>query len=185
MRLGHLIDNMLDFARIANGRFELDLETLDLCDLARQVVARFQGQASSSGTAVMMEPCPPVVGRFDRLKLEQVLGNLLSNAIKYGAGRPVVVRVRPEGEWAVLEVQDGGAGIAPEDQVRIFERFERASDGHKRASLGLGLYIVRSMVEAHGGSVQVRSQPGQGSTFTVMIPWEPPPGEAASGGHRS
>jgi signal transduction histidine kinase len=175
MRLGHLIDNMLDFARITNGRFELDLETIDLCDLACQVVARFQGQASSSGTPVMTEPCPPVVGRFDRLKLEQVLGNLLlSNAIKYGAGRPVVVRVRPEGEWVVLEVQDGGAGIAPEDQVRIFERFERASRGHKRASLGLGLYIVRSMVEAHGGSVQVRSQPGQGSTFTVMIPWNRP-----------
>ena len=182
MRLGHLIDNMLDFARIANGRFELDLEPLDLCDLARQVVARFQGQASSSGTAVMTEPCPPVVGRFDRLKLEQVLGNLLSNAIKYGAGRPVVVRVRPEGDWAVLEVQDGGAGIAPEDQVRIFERFERASRGHKRASLGLGLYIVRSMVEAHGGSVQVRSQPGQGSTFTVMIPWNRPRREADSPG---
>jgi signal transduction histidine kinase len=178
MRLGRLIDNMLDFARIANGRFELDLEALDLCDLAHQVVARFQGQSSSIGTALVAEPCRPVVGRFDRLKLEQVLGNLLSNAIKYGTGRPVAVRVRPEEEWAVIEVQDGGAGIAPEDQARIFERFERASTGHKRASLGLGLYIVRSMVEAHGGSVHVRSQPGQGSTFTVKIPWKNPPREA-------
>lgn len=182
MRLGRLIDNMLDFARIANGRFELDLEPLDLCDLAHQVVGRFQGQATSSGTSVFAEPCPPVVGRFDRLKLEQVLANLLSNAIKYGAGRPVSVRVRSEGEWAVVEVQDAGAGIAPEDQARIFERFQRASKGHKRASLGLGLYIVRSMVEAHGGSVQVRSQPGHGSTFTVRIPWRAGPREAASAG---
>ncbi len=103
-----------------------------------------------------------------------MLANLLSNAIKYGAGEPVAVRVRGEGEWAVVEVQDGGAGIAPEDQERIFGRFERASNGHKRASLGLGLYIVRSLVAAHGGSVGVRSQPGRGTTFTVMIPWERP-----------
>jgi signal transduction histidine kinase len=174
-RLGHLIDNMLDIARIVNGRFELDLETLDLCDLAHQVVARFQGQASTNGTTLIAEPCPAIVGRFDRLRVEQVLGNLLSNAIKYGAGKPVVVRVRGDGRWAVIEVEDAGAGIAPEDQLRIFERFERASSGHKRASLGLGLYIVRSLVEAHGGSVGLRSQPGRGSTFTVRIPWEPPP----------
>lgn len=80
----------------------------------------------------------------------------------------------------MLEVQDAGAGIAPEDQARIFERFERASTGHKRASLGLGLYIVRSLVEAHGGSVHLHSQPGQGSTFTVIIPWQDPQGEAAT-----
>lgn len=182
MRLGRLIDNMLDFARIANGRFDLDLETLDLCDVVHQVVGRLQGQAGSGGTSLRAEPCTPVVGRFDRLKIEQVLANLISNAIKYGAGKPVTVRVRTEGEWAVVEVQDSGAGIAAEDQARIFERFERASQGHKRASLGLGLYIVRSMVEAHGGSVRVHSRPGDGSTFTVMIPWKAPYREPAPPG---
>jgi signal transduction histidine kinase len=184
-RLGRLIDNMLDVARIVNGRIDLDMETLDLCELAHQIVARFQGQATSSGAVLSAEPCRPVVGRFDRLKLEQVIGNLLSNAIKYGAGKPIVVRVRGEERWALLEVQDHGAGIAPEDQDRIFGRFQRASDGHKRASLGLGLYIVRSLVDAHGGSVRLRSHPGQGSTFTVLIPWEQPPCEVAPGGHRS
>ena len=169
-RLGRLIDNMLDVARIVNGRVDLDIETLDLCELAHQVVARFLGQASSSGTALSAESCRPVVGRFDRLKLEQVIGNLLSNAIKYGAGKPIIVRVRGEEDWAVVEVQDHGAGIAPEDQERIFGRFERASTGHKQASLGLGLYIVRSLVDAHGGSVRLRSQPGRGSTFTVADP---------------
>ena len=173
-RLGRLIDNMLDFARITSGRFDLDLETLNLCDLTHQVVARFQGQASSNGTALRAEPCHPIVGRFDRMKLEQILGNLLSNAIKYGAGQPVVARVRVELGWAIIEVEDAGAGIPPEDQERIFERFERASTGHKRASLGLGLYIVRSLAEAHGGSVRLRSQAGLGSTFAVMIPWEHP-----------
>jgi signal transduction histidine kinase len=169
-RLGRLIDNLLDVARIDRGSIDLDPETLELCELAHQVVARFLAQASSAGTALTAECCAPVVGRFDRMKLEQVIGNLLSNAIKYGGGHPIVVRVRGEDELAVVEVQDGGAGIAPEDQERIFGRFERASRGHKRASLGLGLYIVRSLVEAHGGSVRLRSEPGRGTTFTVMIP---------------
>ena len=103
-----------------------------------------------------------------------MLANLLSNAIKYGAGKPVAVRVRGDGEWAVLEVQDGGAGHRAGGPGADLRRFERASNGHKRASLGLGLYIVRSLVAAHGGSVGVRSQPGRGTTFTVMIPWERP-----------
>jgi signal transduction histidine kinase len=179
-RLGRLIDNMLDFARISSGRFELDLETLNLGELAHQVVARFQNQARSSGTLLWAESSLPIVGRFDRLKIEQVLGNLLSNAIKYGAGRPVVVRVRAEREWAVIDVEDGGTGIALEDQERIFNRFERASAGHKRASLGLGLYIVRSLVEAHGGTIRLHSQAGRGSTFSVMIPWVQPPNGVAS-----
>ena len=84
------------------------------------------------------------------------------------------VRVRPDGDTAVIEVEDGGVGIAPENQGRIFERFERASDGHKRASLGLGLYIVRSMVEAHGGTLQLVSQPGEGTTVTVRLPLADP-----------
>jgi len=169
-QLGRLIDNMFDFARINSGRFDLDLETLDLGDLAQQVVARFQGQASSSGTPLRMVSGHPIVGRFDRLKLEQIIGNLLSNAIKYGAGRPVVVCVRGERDRAVIEVEDAGPGIAPEDHERIFRAFERASADHKRASLGLGLYIVRSMVEAHGGTIRLHSQSGRGSTFSVMIP---------------
>jgi signal transduction histidine kinase len=169
-RLARLIDNMLDVARIAHGRINLDPEILDLNELAQQVVTRFAGQAGSSGTIVTAEPGRPVIGAFDRLKLEQVIGNLLSNAIKYGAGKPIRVRVRGESDRAVVEVEDQGAGIAPEDQERVFGRFERASNGHRQASLGLGLYIVRSMVAAHGGTIELRSEPGRGSTFIVTIP---------------
>lgn len=170
VRLGRLIENMLDFARIHSGRFTLDLEPMDLRDLVDQVVARFQGQAATSGTILSAEPGPEVRGRFDRLKIEQVLGNLLSNAIKYGEGHPVSVRLRASADSAEIEIEDSGPGIAAEDRARIFDRFERASTGHKRASLGLGLYIVRTMVEAHGGSVGVVSEPGLGSTFVVRIP---------------
>lgn len=169
-RLARLIDNMLDVARIAHGRIELEIEPLDLSELAQQVVTRFADQAGSNGTMLTAEPSPPLVGRFDRLKIEQVIANLLSNAIKYGDGKPIRVRVRGEADRAVVEVEDQGAGIAPEDRERIFDRFQRASSGHRQASLGLGLYIVRSLVEAHGGAIAVRSEPGRGSTFVVTIP---------------
>jgi signal transduction histidine kinase len=181
-RLTRLIDNLLDVSRIVNGRLHLDLEAFDLCELARDMVGRVQEIARQVGSSVAVECGEPVVGSFDRLKLEQVAANLLTNAIKYGAGRPVVVRVRAEGDAAVLEVEDRGVGITPEDQQRIFHRFERVSDRHKRASLGLGLYIVRSLVQAHGGSIQVQSEPGQGATFTVRLPRTHPTGEEAAQG---
>ena len=189
-RLARLVENLLDVARIVNHRVRLDAEAVDLCALARETIARFQARADEAGTPLAIETCDPLIGYFDRLKLEQVLGNLLANALKYGAAQPVAVRVRGEGETAFLEVEDRGVGIAPEDQERIFHRFERASQGYRKESLGLGLYIVRSLVEAHGGTVRLRSTLGQGSTFTVELPRlrlspaERPHGgqEAAAGG---
>lgn len=169
-RLSRLVENLLDVSRIQNRRLQLEAEAIDLGELAREAAGRFQEKARSVGSTLAVEGPGPVIGYFDRMKLDQVLSNLLSNALKYGAGKPVVVRVREEGEFATLEVEDHGVGIAPEDQARVFGRFERASNGHRRESLGLGLYIVRSLVEAHGGTVAVRSAPGQGATFTVTLP---------------
>ncbi|WP_165075231.1 sensor histidine kinase [Paludisphaera rhizosphaerae] len=169
-RLSRLVDNLLDVSRIMNRRLQLDLETLDLADLVREAVGRFQERAESASTPIAAEVAGPIIGYFDRLKLEQVFGNLLANALKYGGGRPVTVRARAHGETAVVEVEDQGVGISLADQARIFERFERASEGHRKESLGLGLYIVRSLVEAHGGTVGVRSVPGKGATFTVTLP---------------
>jgi signal transduction histidine kinase len=102
--------------------------------------------------------------------VDQVLQNLLSNALKYGAGQPIRLAVRAEGGRAHLEVQDRGIGIAPADQARIFERFERAVSGRNYSGLGLGRWIVGRIVEAHGGTVRLASAPGAGSTFTVELP---------------
>jgi two-component system, LuxR family, sensor kinase FixL len=114
------------------------------------------------------------VGHWDRSRLEQVLLNLLTNAMKYGEGRPVRGRVEQDDGLVRLEVQDEGIGISSEDQERIFERFERATPArHHYEGLGLGLYLTRQIVLAHGGSIRVRSAPGQGSTFTVELPREP------------
>lgn len=169
-RLAGMIENLLDVARIHNDRVQPDLEALDLCELAHDVVARFQESARESGTSLAVEPCPPTIGYFDRMLLEHVVGNLVSNALKYGAGRPVVVRLGGDDETAVLEVEDHGTGIAEADLGRVFERFERAASGHREKSLGLGLYIVRNLVESHGGTIGVRSTLGVGSTFTVRLP---------------
>ncbi len=169
-RLGRLIGNLLDASRIANQRLQLEVEPLDLGELAREMAQRFQPKARSLGITLQVEKCQPLLGYFDRLRMEQIFGNLLSNALKYGAGKPVAVRVSVEDDRAVVEVEDRGSGIAPEDQERIFERYERLAENHKKESLGLGLYITRALVEAHGGVIRVRSELGQGATFRVTLP---------------
>lgn len=169
-RLARIIENLLDVSRIRSGQLQLDADAIDLAELVREAANRFQQPARSVGSTLTAEADHQVIGYFDRMKLDQVLSNLLTNALKYGAGKPVVVRAREAGEFAVLEVADGGPGIPAADQGRIFARFERASADHKKQSLGLGLYIVRSIAEAHGGTVGVRSEPGRGATFVVTLP---------------
>ncbi|MDY7226383.1 sensor histidine kinase [Hyalangium rubrum] len=169
-KLTDLVDNLLDVSRITAGRLRLELEELDLASVAAELLSRFAPSAAQLGCALELHAPEPVFGRWDRLRVEQVVTNLLSNAIKYGAGRPVVVRVEEDGERARLTVRDQGIGIAEEDLGRIFERFERAVSDRHYGGLGLGLYITRQIVEAFGGTVRVSSQPGQGSTFTLELP---------------
>jgi signal transduction histidine kinase len=111
-----------------------------------------------------------VVGRWDRLRVEQVVMNLLGNAIKYGEGKPIHVEVLALGDAARLTVKDCGPGIPAEAQERIFERFERVAPVRHFGGLGLGLWLVRRSVEAHGGHVSVLSSPDEGSEFTVTLP---------------
>ncbi len=115
-----------------------------------------------------------MVGRWDRLRLERVLTNLLSNAFKYGQGQPIEVRVERTDGQARLVVRDHGQGIPLEEQRSIFERFKKASSSQgKKEGFGLGLYIVRQLVEAHGGTIPWRARPGDGATFTVELPMVP------------
>jgi PAS domain S-box-containing protein len=174
-KLTDLVDNLLDVSRITAGRMKLELEDVDLAALAAELVARFTPSASQLGCVLELHAPTPVLGRWDRLRVEQVVTNLLTNALKYGAGRPVVVRVVGGGARALLTVQDQGIGIAEEDLGRIFERFERAVSDRHYGGLGLGLYITRQIVEALGGTVGVESRPGLGSTFTLELPRGAPP----------
>ncbi|QRN97878.1 GAF domain-containing protein [Archangium violaceum] len=172
-RLGALIDELMDAGRITSGKMKLEREEMDLASLARDAVGRMSEALARVGSEVRLVADSQVLGRWDRVRLEQVVGNLLSNAAKYGRGQPVEVRVESGNQGrARLVVKDSGIGIAPEDQARIFERFERAATGKQFHGLGLGLWISREIVESHGGHIHVRSAPGEGSTFTVELPRE-------------
>jgi len=107
--------------------------------------------------------------------MEQVVTNLLTHALKYGAGKPIHVSVGVEDGEAVLRVRDGGIGIAPEHQPQIFERFMRAVSDRHYGGMGLGLFITREIVQAHGGTAGVESELGKGSVFTVRLPRAPQP----------
>ncbi|MFW5878910.1 MAG: PAS domain S-box protein, partial [Myxococcota bacterium] len=169
-RLEVLISGLLDVSRIVSGRFQLHLETFDLADLARETVERTSDVAARAGCDVRLTLRGDLVGRWDHSRIDQVLMNLLTNAIKFGAGKPVDVSVASKGSNVEMRVRDRGVGISKEDQVRIFERFARASPTRHYGGLGLGLYIVREITQAHGGTVQVQSSPGKGSTFTIRLP---------------
>jgi signal transduction histidine kinase len=170
-RLARLVDDMLDISRIAAGRLALERETFDLAALAAEVLTKLGPQLSAAGCVASLQVEEPVIGTWDRYRLEQVLTNLLTNAARYAAGTPVEVSVRRHEHQAQLRVRDDGRGIAPGDQERIFRKFERAVDGREVSGLGLGLFIVREIVQMHGGSVHVESAPGQGATFTVTLPF--------------
>jgi len=169
-RLVRLSDALLDVSRITAGRLMLVLEEHDLAALARDTAARHAEEAVEAGCSLEVDAHAVVPCVCDHGRMEQVISNLLSNAVKYGRGAPVTLAVRVDGERAVLEVIDRGIGIAPEDQARIFGRFERAVTPRDYVGLGLGLWIVRRLVEAQGGRIRVASTPGKGSTFSVELP---------------
>ena len=169
-RLGALVSSLLDISRLTAGRIDLELAQVDLAEVAREVTARLRDDAARAGSALEFLAAEPAVGLWDRLRLEQIAVNLISNAIKYGGGRPIEVSVEHDGAQARLQVRDRGIGIAPEDQARIFDRFERAVSGRHYGGFGLGLWIVRQMVHALQGGIWVASRLSEGSTFTVELP---------------
>jgi PAS domain S-box-containing protein len=169
-KLSRMMDELLDVSRLAEGRLRLELRDVDLVQVVREVLERLQEEASRTGSRLELRADGPVVGHWDRTKLEQVVTNLVSNALKYGAGAPVEVQVHSSGALALLEVTDHGIGIAPEDLERIFGKFERAVPVRQYGGFGLGLYIVRQIVDALGGGVDAESTPGQGATFHLVLP---------------
>jgi PAS domain S-box-containing protein len=169
-RLGNLVDTLLDVSRLASGRLDLARETFDLREAVRDVAERLSEELAQAGCAFNLEAPAAVIGHWDRLRMEQVLTNLIANALKYAPGRPIDVRVDGSAERAQVAVRDHGIGIAAEDRARIFDRFERAVPATHYGGLGLGLYIARQIVEAHGGHIEVWSAPGEGSRFVIDLP---------------
>jgi signal transduction histidine kinase len=170
-RLAALIGDVLDTSRIESGTFSYSFEDVDLAGLVRDSAAAAEhGQDEVTVEAVVREPLPPVRGDRDRLR--QVLVNLIDNAVKYSPpGDRVSVEAEQSDSRVVIQVRDHGPGISPEHQRLIFEKFGRANVAeHAKPGTGLGLFIARSIAEAHGGALEVRSAPGRGATFRLSLP---------------
>jgi PAS domain S-box-containing protein len=171
-RLSRFVEELLDMGRFREGRFQLQIEPVSLSEVVQEVVHRLDPDLVRSGSSLSVVVEEAVVGKWDRFRLEQVVNNLVSNAIKYGLGRPIEVRFRADGGRAFLTVTDHGIGIEPQVVPRLFRPFERGVSERHYGGLGLGLHIVKTIVEAMRGSVAVtvESSPGEGTTFVVELP---------------
>jgi PAS domain S-box-containing protein len=171
-RLTSLTARLLDVARMTTGSFEVEKAPMDLSELVRDVAGSFEQSAKRAGSPIRAETPGPVVGIWDRTALGQVVTNLLSNAVKFGSGGPIDVRVDSDGATARVRVRDRGPGVAEADRDRIFERFERGVSERSYGGLGLGLWIARQIVAAHGGRIGVERSSGPGATFLLELPIE-------------
>jgi signal transduction histidine kinase len=164
------LDRLLEASR-PGGALSLEPERLDLGQLVREVCAGMQSQLDAARSELVFTVTGPLSGRWDRLRLQQIVWNLLTNAVRYGAGGPIHVEVAGLPDRASLVVKDHGIGISDEDQARIFEPYQRGAAGKKSSGgFGLGLWIVRRLTDAMGGTIAVESRPGEGATFTVTLP---------------
>ncbi len=170
-RVTRLITELLDVSRIEAGRLEMRRQVVDLPEEVRKVIAgrvaagdpedRFRFEARGALPEMWLDPD----------KMDQILGNLVENAVRHGAGTVTIV-VEPDahGEGAAVSVRDEGEGIPPEAAQRVFRQFWRGPGGNRRGGTGLGLYIVKGLVEAHGGVITVRRAPGGGAEFRFTVP---------------
>jgi len=167
-RLASLVADVLDTSRIEAGTFSYRIAEVDLSALVRDVVAA--GSLAQDEVRIDLDLAPAAIVRGDPERLRQVVANLVDNAVKYSPeGSVIDVRVRQQEEAVLLVVSDRGPGIAESDQALIFEKFGRASSGSAKPGTGLGLYIARAIAQAHGGSLEVQSAPGEGAAFTLSI----------------
>lgn len=173
-RLLPLLEEMLEASDLQKGELTIKPERCDLAALVTEVATRLRPLLEDAGCTLELETPRVLWGHWDSHRLEQVLTNLLTNAARYSGGVPVKVTVRRFGELVELAVIDHGKGIAREHQARIFDAFERADD-NDTLGLGLGLHIVRTVVEHHGGKILLESAPGAGAAFHIRLPLMTPP----------
>ena len=171
-QLRRFCDELIDLDKIQSGQMYFNFEEMDLGDVVREASSSLAPELARSGSALSITTEGRLAGQWDKYGITQVAMNLLSNAIKFGEGKPILVTVREHEGRTTLEVKDQGVGMPPETLGRIFNPFERGVSVRNYGGLGLGLYIVRTIVEGLGGVVEVASRPNEGSTFTVELPNE-------------
>lgn len=171
-RLNRLVDDMLDISRLRTGKFQIDKEKMDLKDAINGAIERLTHQIfEQTHSPLLTEISGPIIGEWDRLRIEQVITNLITNAIRYGNHHPIKIRAYKDQDFAYIEVSDQGRGIGRENFEKIFERFERAGmSANESSGMGLGLYIAKQIIDAHNGTISLESELQKGSTFTVKLP---------------
>lgn len=169
-RLRQLVDSMLDAVRTGFDRVEVTCRDADLVVIVRTVVERLADTAERAGCTMGLEAPARVPGCWDERGIEQIVTNLLTNALKFGAGRPVEVTLAVQGDQVRVTVRDHGRGIDPAEMPRLFDRFARGVSSRSYGGLGLGLYIARTIAQAHGGTLRAESEPGEGATFVLDLP---------------
>lgn len=170
-RLVRLVDDMLDISRIRTGKLSISKEIVSCADLVEEVIQRFKSQFQDANFLGPHIENPDLYICFcDKIRIEQVLVNLLNNSLKYGLGRPVHLSLEISEGMIEFSVYDQGPGISKQDQDKIFSRFKRAIPASEVSGLGLGLYIAKQIVEAHGGLINVESELGVGSRFFFLLP---------------
>ena len=171
-RLDRLVDDMLDSSRLEMGRLSMQREPTDLCGIVTEVLNRFGPQLEAANMPLVVIAPRAVRGRWDPYRIEQVVTNIVANAIKYGQAKPLRLEVSEQGGRARVAIRDHGTGIRREDCARIFQEFERVPSEHAVGGLGLGLFIAKEIVRAHGGKIWVASEFGHGAEFIFELPLE-------------
>jgi signal transduction histidine kinase len=172
-----MLNTLMDISEAESGAMHLRREAVRLADVVERAIELYRDVAEAKGVALVgptaaSEAADRAVVDGDRTRLEQVAANLIDNAVKYTpSGGRVEIAIRQDHEQVVLEVRDTGVGIAADELPRIWDRLFRGDRSRAERGLGLGLSLVKAIVEAHGGTVGVASEPGRGSTFTVSLPW--------------
>jgi signal transduction histidine kinase len=171
-RLTRLLEDVLDVTRLRLGRLQLAPREMDLGGLVDEIAEAQREPLAQSGCTLSVQRTGSLVGRWDRERLSQVVTNLLSNAVKHGGAGAIDVSLEGRASTVRLVVRDHGPGVAEGDRERIFARFERAGDDgdEKARGVGLGLYIAREIITAHGGAISVSSPPGGGAAFEIVLP---------------
>ena len=168
-RMARLLSDLADANILETGQLQLDPERIDLVSLVQEIIE--QASVASDSRPSLQTSAPEIEGWWDRSRLAQILLNLLSNAAKYAPGAPVTVWLERLGPEVRITVADGGPGVAPEIFPYIFNRFDRGRNpGDRSSGLGLGLYISKRLIEAHGGHIEVESAPGKGAAFIITLP---------------
>ena len=168
-RLTELIDNLLDSSRLETGILSMTIEPTKIAPVVRDSINRIQGVHQEMKITAELNPDLPIVA-IDSTRIAQVLNNMLSNANKYASSSDVVIRCQPQENMILVEVKDDGPGIPPEHLAHLFERFYRVPSNSTARGTGLGLYICRKIIEAHGGEIGVMSELGVGTRFYFTIP---------------